>query len=47
MLIFFLFGSASVIAQRNRLTKDTLSCPISSTQWIHVKELFMSWDNAS
>ena len=48
MFVFiFSFGGVFLTILKNRLTKDTLSHSILATQWIHVIEFFMPWDNTS
>ena len=46
-MFIFSFGGASLAILRNRLTKSTLSYSILTTQWIHVRGFFMSWENVS
>ena len=46
-MFIFSFGDASLSILRNILTKGTLSYSILTTQWIHVRGFFMSWDNAT
>ena len=46
-MFIFSFGDASLSILRNILTKGTLSYSVLTTQWIHVRGFFMSWDNAT
>ena len=46
-MFIFSVGDASLTILRNRLTKGILPYLILTTQWIHVRGFFMSWDNAS
>ena len=41
----FSFGSAFSTITRTSFITATFSEPTSSTQWIHLRGLFISWDN--
>ena len=41
----FSFGSAFSAITRTSFIKATFSQSTSSTQWIHLRGLFISWDN--